>query len=410
MSRPSAGSRRRRFQFRAFCWPPCWQFSPRHGRCSDPAAARPGRASASSWTMGVSMSARGAAGPRYQELATASAAAIASALGAGPVELIGVPDGRTEFTDRSGWSHAASSLPPTAADTQSALVSAIEDRLLRTNDPVLVLTDRSLPSLSPRVVAIRPSGQLANVGIVRMSVRRSPRAQLMLRVRNQSPRTQVQVVVQVDGRPAVRQTLAMPPRGSEGDHFIDMPELGQVISAELSAEDDLPADDRAWLVRQSVWPALEPRAALPPPLERMVALYTRQRPPSADSARVVIATDPAAVAPGDRAAIIQAASAQDAAGAAAQVTVHPLTRAVENWPPGGIAADTVPPGWEVVVKRDSRALVTARQSPARQVRTWMNMGRLVNNHGLRRVLDQRVRLGWRRRRKIRGRARGAPFG
>src|SRR5205823_6801164 len=83
-------------------------------------------------------------------------------------------------------------------------------------------------------------------------------------------------------------TIGLPSDGGERDYFIDVV-AGPVLRAELMAEDDLSADNQAWLVREGSWPAVEARSPLGPALRRMIAAYRGTRPASdASSAHVAL--------------------------------------------------------------------------------------------------------------------------
>ena len=51
---------------------------------------------------------------------------------------------------------------------------------------------------------------------------------------------------------------------SARDYFVDLPQLGEWVKAELAVPgDDFVADNAAWLVREGVVPRLEPRRCRP---------------------------------------------------------------------------------------------------------------------------------------------------
>ena len=90
------------------------------------------------------------------------------------------------------------------------------------------------------------------------------------------------------GGQAVTQTIQLPPRDGEVNCFLDLPAVGETIEARISPDDDLPADNVAWLLRQRAWPRIEVRSALPAELARMVDVYQSHRPASEHSARVCV--------------------------------------------------------------------------------------------------------------------------
>lgn len=320
---------------------------------------------------GLTMSARGEADWLFRELANHSAPPMRELAGDGPVRLVAVPDGRTRITDRYGWVDLARALPPTAVDTHRALASAVLDALMRSTGLVIVVSNQPLPATSSRVVAIRPQRTPSNVGIVRLAVRDSPRPQLMVAVRNGTALAEAALLVRSDDRAIARQTLELPSGGGQRNYFVDLAEMGTTLAVELIVDDDLPADNRAALVRESAWPAVEPAGTLPAAVQRMIETYGRHRPPSADSARLSVGGK----LPADRRGVLLMPAAEAGPVGDAEVADHPVTRAVGAWPGGGVdpAGQTDTNTWTVLVRRGGRMLVGARTAPARQVGVWMHL-------------------------------------
>jgi hypothetical protein len=211
-----------------------------------------------------------------------------------------------------------------------------------------------------------------DVGIAAFAARAKPAPQVMVRLRNESSRSRVHLVVRSDQQ-AVERDVPLPPRGQTVDQFIDMSgDLAETISAEIDA-DEAPVDDRAWLVREAPWPVIEPRTPLPAALQRMIGVYTRLRPASAASLHVA-ASD--RQLPSDQIGVwIVTGSSQSVptTRSTARVSPHPITTDVGSWP---FAADDggttqAPAGFTPLVTLDGRPIVAVRDSPTRQV--WLNL-------------------------------------
>jgi hypothetical protein len=286
------------------------------------------------------------------------------------VRLIAAPGDVTPSAG-SNWLEKVRSLPPTALDTRDAVIASVHDELARSDRPVLLVSDQMIAIANPRFVQIGPTGAIENVVIVKLSARASPTPQVMVRVRNDGARKIAHLRVSSDQ--TSERAIELPPSGSEQNYFFDLPQLGQVIHAQLLERDDQPADDQAWLVRESSFARIEIRAALSPELRRMLEVYQRNRPPSAQS-RIVAVVDSEAKLPSGSPGIIVSSALQPVRGSP-NVAVHPVTRDV-NWQAvadRAMAADA-PGGFAPVVSIDGRPLVAVRSDPARQVWVGFDAG------------------------------------
>jgi hypothetical protein len=340
------------------------------------AAARPGfRNTAVGRTVtiivdrGITMSARGKTSECYRELIHTAGPAILSKFGSGPVNLVIVPSGETIKTDRDSWAKLAAAQSPTAVENAASLRAEVRRRLSEGSEAIVVLSDQVLEVADERLVRIGPETTLSNVGIVRLAAREGQASQLMVRVRNQSALTRATLTVLVDGAEAAKRQVELPPAGEHRDYFADMPKLGKVIRAELAAPDDLPADNVAWLVREQVWPIIEARTPLRAELQRMVELYTRQRPGGAESKRVAIVGAGEEV-PTNEPAIVVANATTPTTGEV-RVADHAVTKDVQDWPgamkAATLAAEPNGAGWTSVVSVGGKTAVAVRTAGARQV-------------------------------------------
>jgi hypothetical protein len=190
----------------------------------------------------------------------------------------------------------------------------------------------------------------------------------MVRVRNQSSQASAGLVISTDDL-RVERRIELPAGGGQRDYFIDLPRLGQIVSAELNVSDDVPADNVAWLVREGSYPRIESQAALPPELRRMIEVYQRARPASDTSARVSVVSDVAQLPREGPAIVVASERRRVPAAARVQVTDHPIAEHV-NWDQlrAPLCVGGEPPaGWSPVVSSASQVLIAASPDPFRQV-------------------------------------------
>src|SRR5947199_411356 len=107
---------------------------------------------------------------------------------------------------------------------------------------IIVVSDQTLALQDPRIIQIAPKSTPENLDIVRLAVATSPRAQAMMRIRNQSSRSSCNVAVTSGGQ-TVTQTIQLPARDGEANCFLDLPAVGETVEARISPDDDLPADN-----------------------------------------------------------------------------------------------------------------------------------------------------------------------
>jgi len=297
---------------------------------------------------GVTMSARDGDAYRYVRAAELIAPHVR-----GAVRVVSIPAREERATDAAGLVSAVGSLPPTALDTSADVPQAAQRHLATTDEPVIVLSDQPINSTDSRLVVIRPQAQ-PNVGIAHFAARERPAAQVMVRLVGEGQSKQT-IIVDSDGR-RVERTMEAP-----GTAFIDLPGLGKTVEVALSQGDALSADDRAWLVRESGWPRIEPIATLPPELARMVETYRKLRPARAD-ARVVSIVDAAGNFEGPTVILAPATAAESGV---ASVAEHPITTGVA-W--ADVLKDArlgavAPAGFTPVVSIGERVAVAVRETP-----------------------------------------------
>ncbi len=308
---------------------------------------------------GISMSARDGKAYRYER-----AAALLATHASGPVRVIAVPSRDVQPTDAAGLVGAVQSLPPTAVDTSADIAQGAMRLLATTDHPVIVLTDQAIANTDPRLVVVAPPAGQTNAGITHVAARDKPAAQVMVRVHADSP-SKVTVVISTDGR-RVERTVDAPTTA-----LIDMPRLGKTIEVALARGDALTADDRAWLVRETDWPRVEPIATLGAELVRMVEAYGKLRAPG-DGGRVVSITDAVDAVSNTANEAVILAPATAAGSGAVSVVDHPVT-AHMDWDEvltGARLGDAAPAGFTPVVSLGDSVAVAVRDTP-RQV--WIAM-------------------------------------
>lgn len=316
---------------------------------------------------GMSMSARGRRDLRYRETAEAVRAELERRFADAAVQVLAVPGESVRKTNLSGLVALANALSPTAIDTRQRVRRTVAERLATTSTPVIVISDATLPIKNERMIQIVPQTPVRDTGIMLLAARLRPRPQVMVRVRNESPRKTCGVVV-TSASARVEKELDLPETGGERDYFIDLQRLGEIISAELKVDDDVSADKRAWLVSEGSSPKIEPRCPLPPALRRMIDVYQRARLPAEDSARLAVVQD-VSQAPAGAPAVVVPQPTTSLMASPERIVMHPVT---EHVPWGNLsgpmhAAGDPPTGWTPVVSAGGHTLVAVTGQPPNQV-------------------------------------------
>jgi hypothetical protein len=315
---------------------------------------------------GLSMSAKGNAEPRYLEAARAMVDALPAFERSRPVELFRVPGTASIQTTFADCVKSLGSIAPTAWDTRDLLAGSTAAHLGATSGPVVVITDLPLAARD-RLIQIPPGSVVHDVGISLFAARELPVPQVMVRVRNQSDLKAASIVVSCDGREE-RHAVELPSMNGTRDYFFNPPRLGAVVSAELVVKDNLPADDRAWLVREGNRPAIEASTSLSAELRRLIDAYQRSRPATDGSSRLAIVGGAAQLRSSGPAVLVPLAPTASISGAI-QAAAHPVTAHVawDQLPmPLGIAGEA-PGGWTPLVSVNGRPIVAVRPDGPRQL-------------------------------------------
>src|SRR5581483_11639099 len=155
--------------------------------------------------------------------------------------------------DRAALPDRLAAEPPTSMETADEIRASVAEALSHGDGPVLVVSDQGLDRTDPRLIQIAPAEAIDDVGIAAMSLRVSPRPELMVKVLNQSGKQEVMLRVETANK-TIERPIRLPARGEARNEFIDLPQAGPVVSVKIEGSDDLEADDQAWLVRGESWP------------------------------------------------------------------------------------------------------------------------------------------------------------
>lgn len=325
---------------------------------------------------GIAGSARVGGVPRCLLAARNVAPKLRQNFGDGPIDLYVLPRVRTADslpirTTADRWLDEVARVPASAAGA-SAESEARVRRLLATDVPAIVmLTDRKPAVTDQRLVYVPLTREVDDWRIARLSVRRDPTPQAM-------------VVVERRGAPAGAPSLSITTQNGSaekriqnpGAYFFDLPSLGEWVEARISTDDAQAANSAAWVAQTGAWPAIDSRGAVPPAVQRMIAVYSGARPAAANSDRLIVAAAADAPPLVERSIWLAAATGVESAQAdhAMQVSDMPVTAGVD-WarvgelsPPGG----EPPPGFRTIVRLGSRTIFAIRERPARQA--WVPWG------------------------------------
>ncbi len=316
---------------------------------------------------GITMSARREGMTQFSRAAQKLNDALRSRLAtSASVDLLTVP-GEWKRTSIGQWAGVVAGESPTALDTRDSLRRAIRDRLGNDEGPVIVLSDLPVGIDDPRVVQIAHDGQRQNVAIVHVAARVAPTPQVMVQLKNDSTSGTATIRVS-SGIQQIDQRVVLPGHKGRQNYFFDLPSLDSEIEVDLMEADDQPADDRAWLVREGANPKIEARSPLSPELQRMIEVYSRHRPSSAESKTVLVLNSNAQLSRDNPGAIVLPATEPLQLGTPA-IAAHPVTEHV-SWdamPADVRIARNAPADWKPLVTIGGKTLVAVRSDPVRQI-------------------------------------------
>jgi hypothetical protein len=314
---------------------------------------------------GATMSARVGGRPRFIGVAENIASHLSPATRVALVDLI---SGERSTFDGGHLLSGVVSMPRTGINTGSLARPGVVSELARSSASVWLLSDHSIHVEDSRFAQVKPDAPLQNVGIVQLSAREGGTAQVMVEVMNDSIMTRAQLRI-TSGAGQVTRSIDLPPQRERRKYFVDLDHPGERIEATLQPGDDLEADNTAWLVREANAPRLEVRGTISSALQRMVAIYSKTRPPRQASATVAIVQEKASLASAEIGAIVAPAFLTTPLAGLPRVVEHPVT-AVVNWPTvirDASVAGPPPEGWEALVAVGDHVVLASRSNPARQL-------------------------------------------
>lgn len=282
------------------------------------------------------------------------------------VDLIDVPG--SETTPRvSNWRSRVDAMPVTALDTHDTLLAVVHQKLKESSGLVIVISDQPIEISDPRLIECPPSALVEAILTSQLAARDKPVAQIMVELLNESTRSKATVEITSDGLTLSRE-VRLPPHGQRARFFFDGTRFGNQIEASV-LDGGAPANDHAWLVREGSYPKVQIETTLDSATQRMIDVYSHNRPPTAD-AEVVRVCGSLQEMPGDGPAIVVAPAGESAQFRPISFASHPI---LEHVDPKSIPADglrfssTAPQGWTPLISMGDRVLVAFRTEPHRAV-------------------------------------------
>lgn len=335
--------------------------------------ARPGAGGRGRLTLiidrGWTMSGEAEGKTRYRQAAADAMAALADAgyFDQTPAQVVvigsdGPATAEVTLRDLDAW--ISRSVAPSGRSTADQLAAAVRLALAEKKGAIVVLSDQPLPVEDARIVRFSPGRRGAGAAILSVSARQSPFPAVMVRVRNDGAPKEVTVVLRSGGWRA-EQRVSLPPAGEARNFIFSAPALGETITAAIKGFENAGPTTQFYLAKDSGNRRVEARTPLQPGLQRLLDIYARQRPPSADAMAVTIAASPGDLPAGAAGIIVPPMVDQVAAGPI-DVTGHPITRDVgwQSLGPASRVAPAPPSGWTVLLSRGGRPLLAANGDPA----------------------------------------------
>ena len=320
---------------------------------------------------GITMSARGARMERFKETSDRVASMMTTMdAGSAAVKLVSVPGGEQQIYGGGDWTAAVAAMLPTAQDSRALLAISLRHALSDGDRAVLVITDQPVMN-DPHVIQIEPEHAASNLTITNVAARARPHPQVMVELRDQNCAevTRTPVVSVESGGHHAQQNVNIARNTSESV-FIDLPSLGDTIAIAVDAEDDLPADNRAWLAQEARGAIIDDSPMLPKSLRRMIAVYRSNR--GVGGRHIEIVTN-AADAPADLPSVVVPSDLPPVLPTAdLNVEAHPIAASV-NWPAaiGNWGGALPPSGYRPIVAQGEEAFVAVRDQPERSV--WIDL-------------------------------------
>jgi len=267
---------------------------------------------------------------------------------------------------------------PTIRASEAALNSAV--RLAADGSDILaiiVLSDRQIA----RPIGLRPDIPFCRLPvshvdqkswIVTAGARSEPRPQVMVRIAWVGNPGVGSLRITSGGKTTSEDVTLIGQAGlTEKAFFLDVPELGETALCQINGDGPL---ESFYLVRENGWPTVRLASNnLPEGVAKFVDIYREDRPPTAESRQVIVASEFPALgpAPGLVCVTLRPAGAQGAVAGVLAVSEHPVTRgldfsALAATPAGApSSAGQLPVGFSGLVWIGDSPVIAAGQNPRR---------------------------------------------
>lgn len=282
------------------------------------------------------------------------------------VDLIDIP-GRETTARVSSWKSLVDAMPVTAIDTRDALIATVHQKLKESTGLVIAISDQRIDIFDPRLIQCPPSTPVDAILISRIAARDKPVAQIMVELLNESARPKATVQITTDNQTSSR-AVDLPPRGQRANYFFDPKGLGDRVEATV-IDGGAPANNHAWLVREGSYPKIQIETALDPAIQRMIDVYSQNRPPTTGAETVRVCGSLQDL-PDDGTGIVVAPARESVRPQSLSFASHPI---LEHVDPKSIPADGLtisaasPPGWTPLISTGDRILAAYRTKPHRAV-------------------------------------------
>jgi len=282
------------------------------------------------------------------------------------IHLVDVPG--SETTARvSNWRSLIDAMPVTAIDTRDALIATVHQKLKESTGLVIAISDQQIDISDPRLIQCPPSTPVDAILISRIAARDKPAAQIMVELLNESARSKATVQITTGDQTSSR-TVDLPPRGQRANYFFEPRSVGERIEATV-IDGGAPANSHAWLVREGSFPKIQIETTLDPAVQRMIDVYTRNRPPT-NGGETVRVCGSLQDLPDDGTSIVVSPSRESVPFQSLSFASHPI---LEHVDPQSISADGLtissasPRGWTPLISMGDRTLAAYRTEPHRAV-------------------------------------------
>lgn len=282
------------------------------------------------------------------------------------IDLVDVPGSETTARVKN-WRSLVDAMPVTALDTRDALIATAHLKPKESTGLVIAISDQLIDISDSRLVQCLPSAPADAILISRLAARDKPAAQIMVELLNESARSKATVQITTDNQTSSR-AVDLPPRGQRASYFFDPKTIADRIEASV-IDGGAPANNHASLMREGSFPKIQIETTLDPAIQRMIDVYSRNRPPTT-GAQIVRVCGSLQDLPDDGTGIVIPPSRESVPFQSLSFASHPI---LEHVDPKSIPADGLmissgaPPGWTPLISIGDRILSAYRTEPHRAV-------------------------------------------